>query len=206
MLVVVLSIAFAQEPASTWTLDPGASALHVRVNKDPDTVASGLAHDHVVVAAGWSGKVTWGGPNGCAGEVRVPVADLVVDPPEWRAKTGAGDPLTEKQRRQIRGSMLGKDQLHADAHPFIAFQATSCGGTSGRVPVKGKLTIRGVTREITVPMDVSVEGGRFRARGTFTARATDFGFQPYSAFMGAVRNRDEMTFTVDLVGVGTGPS
>jgi hypothetical protein len=38
------------------------------------------------------------------------------------------------------------------------------------------------------------------AAGTFSAKATDFGFEPYSALLGALKNRNEMKFTVDVKG------
>jgi hypothetical protein len=40
----------------------------------------------------------------------------------------------------------------------------------------------------------------FTAGGVFKARATDFGFKPYSNLMGALTNHDEMKFVVDVVG------
>lgn len=201
LALLLASVALAQapdfrRPATVYRLDPTESALYVRVFRERGTVGGKLAHDHVIVAAAWSGTVTWGGPNGCGGEVRVPVDALQADPPDWRARLGVGEPIAERDRRSIRKSMLGESQLDADAHPWIVFQALRCDDAG----LHGRLTIRGVGKEVTVPLDGNADANLLRAKGTFTARATDFGFQPYSAFLGAVRNRDEMTFTLDVVG------
>lgn len=182
--------------ATTYRLDPAASAIYVRVSRERGTLGSKLAHDHVIVAAAWTGTVVWGGPGGCAGEVRVPVDALQVDPPEWRTRLGVGEPIGERDRRSIRKSMLAEGQLSADAHPWIVFQVLGCEDAR----MRGRLTVRGVAKEVTVPLDAKVDGDTLTAKGTFSARATEFGFEPYAAFLGAVRNRDEMAFTLDVVG------
>jgi polyisoprenoid-binding protein YceI len=197
--LLIAMVALAATPTS-YRLDPAASALYVRVDKDPGTVASGLAHDHVVVATGWSGTASFGEGGACTVAVEVPVESLVVDDPAFRARVGLEDGPSERQRAQIRDSMLGQDQLAADANPRIAFRADRCDPSGDTVSVHGELTLRGVTRPVVVPMRVSVDGGRMHATGGFTIRATDFGFEPYSAFLGAVKNRDEMRIEADLVG------
>ena len=40
----------------------------------------------------------------------------------------------------------------------------------------------------------------FRARGGFTASHRDFGFEPFTAAMGAIRNDEGLTFQLDVVG------
>lgn len=190
--LIVSGLAVASE------VDTAASDLYVRVFKDPSTIAAGLAHDHVVLATGWSGRVALDAPGGCVIDIRVPVEGLVADPPEWRRRLGLEGELSERQRRSIRASMRGEDQLAASRFPEIAFVATGCASTGAGLEVAGDLTIRGVTRAIHVPMTVSRSADGLRAQGTFSARATEFGFEPFRAFGGAVRNLDEMTFVIDV--------
>ena len=66
----------------------------------------------------------------------------------------------------------------------------------------GNLTIRGVTKEITTPLRISIEGARFTAEGQFTVNHTDFGFKPYSAALGTIRNADPLEFHLSLVATG----
>jgi polyisoprenoid-binding protein YceI len=182
--------------AATYRLDPAEGALYVLVTREPGTLASGLAHDHVVAASGWSGRVEWG-DGACAVTVEVPVASLVVDDPAWRARAGLEKTVSERQRAQVRASMLAEGQLYAEAHPTIRFAADRCDAAR----VDGDLTLRGVTTRVSVPLTVTADAGRIHATGRFPIRATQFGFAPYSAFLGAVKNRDEMTVVVDVVGV-----
>jgi polyisoprenoid-binding protein YceI len=76
----------------------------------------------------------------------------------------------------------------------MSFTSTSC--ADGKL--SGKLTIRGVSKDITFPARYSADAAGFRVEGSVELKHTDFGFQPYSAMMGAIRNGDRLTLKVDL--------
>ena len=186
---------------TSWTLDPARSSLYVQVFKDPTTTAAGLSHDHVIAATGWSGSVTWPADlSGCAVSVSVPTSGLRADADAMRARVGYESRLSEDQRKEITGHFLAADQLDAARFPTLTFEATGCESAKDRVRVTGALTIHGVAKTIMVPLKVSVTDTTFAAAGTFTARATDFGFSPFTALLGALKNKDEMTFTLDVKG------
>lgn len=201
MMLWIIASSTALDLPAVYQLDPAASAVYVRLDKDPSTMASRLAHDHVIVATGWVGRVTWGGPGGCDVDVRVPTTGLLVDAPAWRRRVGLAKTVTEGQREDIRTHMLAEAQLSAAEHPWITFRAARCDGPPGSLVAHGTLSVRGVAHEVAVPVTVQVDGTHLSVQGQFTARATDFGFQPYSALLGAVKNRDEMTFVFDVTGV-----
>jgi polyisoprenoid-binding protein YceI len=73
------------------------------------------------------------------------------------------------------------------------------GEGDGRLRVTGRLTLRGVTQEVTFPATVTLESGALRGRASLTFLQSSFGYRPYSALLGAIRNRDEVTLHVDLV-------
>ena len=202
MALLMLLVA-AGASAATFDLDPGQGALYVLVRRERDTVASALAHDHVVAATNWTGRVALD-TGSCSAAVVVPVRSLLVDEPSWRARAGLS-PITSRQARKVRASMLDDDQLHVSAFSEITFAADGCSAAGTTLTVVGRLTIRGVTRDVAVPLRVATADGRLGATGTFTMRATDFGFEPYSAFLGSVKNKDEMAVVVDVVGVPRAP-
>lgn len=187
--------------ASTYTVNASNSKLYVQVFKDPSTVGAGMSHDHVMVARSWSGTVTWHPTDAsqCAIDISLPVSKLNVDPPSMRRAVGYEGELSDSQRESVKKNMLASSQLNGSAHPNITFKSTSCSGTSGSVQVTGDLTIRGRSKRVTTTLKVSLDGG-FSANGTFKAKHTDFGFEPYSAMMGALKNQNQMTFTVRLSG------
>jgi len=198
----------AEEPpagATTYTLDPSQGLLWVQVFKDPDTVGAGLSHDHIVAAYGWSGTVTWDADDAskCAVSIKVPVSGLDPDAPSLRRMVGYEGDLSESQRGEVKGKLQGKGQLYLSKYALISFTSTSCSGASGvgAVAVTGDLSIRGQKKSITVNMTVAADGSSFTAQGGFNAKATDFGFEPFSAMMGALKNKNKMTFGVNVVGV-----
>jgi hypothetical protein len=56
-----------------------------------------------------------------------------------------------------------------------------------------------VTREVSFPATVALEARVLRARATLRFLQSSFGYRPYSALFGAIRNKDEVSLDVDLV-------
>lgn len=187
--------------AVTYTVANSGTDVYVVVYKDPSTAFSGQAHDHVLYASKVMGTITWpqgDDPSGCSVKVDVPVADLVVDPPGFRAKAGIDpdDTISDSQKSKVKDNMWGASQLDRAKHPNVTFVADRCEKKGDRIAVTGDFTLRGVTQRITVPMQVEASPTGFRARGGFETSHTAFGFKPYSAFLGAVRNQDKLTFSL----------
>ena len=193
----------AQEASPvTYQLLVGQSQLYVQVFKDPDTMGAGLSHDHVIMATGWSGTITWdeANPAACRVDIRVPVRGLIVDEPTMRTAVGYESMLSDGQRGDVRENMLARDQIDGDSNPNITFTANRCTGGSGNYQVHGRMTIRGQSRPMVAPMQIRVSGREITARGSVSANQSDFGFEPYSAMFGQLKNRDEMRFTIVVKG------
>ena len=192
------------EPAGpvTYTLDAGRSRLVVLIDKDPDTMGAGLSHDHVVQAKGWRGTVTWDEADlaACRIQFSLPVAKLDPDSPSLRKAYGLEGELSSGQRQDVKDNMLAKDQLDAGRFPDITFQSTGCSGAADKPTVKGTLTIHGTGKAISVPMTVAVEGDTFSATGSFTAKHTDFGMEPFSAMFGQLKNKNALRFRIKVQG------
>jgi polyisoprenoid-binding protein YceI len=170
----------------------------VQVFKDPDTVASNLSHDHVIVATGWSGTVHWdpSDPAACRIDIKVPVSGLVNDEEAMRKRVGYDTVLDAGQRGEVKDNMLAAGQLDAKSFPSITFTSTRCEPAGDKVKIAGNLSIHGVAKAIAPLFSLSADGHELSASGGFSAKATDFGFQPYSALLGALKNKNEMRFTV----------
>ncbi len=164
---------------------------------------SNLAHRHVIRAAGWGGTVSYdaGVPASCSVGIEVPVERLAVDEPELRERLAYGQPVSESDRASIRRSMLGPDQLDGARFPGIRFASVGCRQLPDRrIEVSGDLEIRGRKKRIAVPLAARLVDDRLRAEGSFTVTHADFGFSPYSALLGAIRNDEALRFTLNLVG------
>ena len=188
--------------SGTFRIDPDRTRLAVRTHRDG--LGSGLAHDHVVEATEVTGRVEYDAdrPDASAVTVEARTASLRADEPAARRRLGVEGDLSESQRADVSKAMRAADQLDVARHPTIRFASTRVVSEGdGRLRITGSLTLRGVTREVTFPATVALEGGVLRGRATLTFLQSSFGYQPYSALLGAIRNKDEVSLHVDLVAI-----
>ncbi len=68
-----------------------------------------------------------------------------------------------------------------------------------RLRLVADLTLHGVTRPVTVGIDVEVGPDRLTAAGTLVIKQTDFGIQPVTAGGGTVRVKNEVGATFGFV-------
>ena len=137
-------------------------------------------HDHGILASDWSANVCFDreNPRGSSVAVSIPTASLRIDTPEARQKAGVkGDPPKAKDVEEIQNNMLGAANLDAQRYPEITFKTASVTANGAESFVlSGPLTIRGVTRTVSVP--VVHKGALFI--GEFNVKLTDFGIKPES--------------------------
>ncbi len=201
--IAALSLWSVQARAENYHLVERESFLYVEV-RPAKTLLSKAAHQHVVRATHWTGSVSYdpNTPEKCQIRIEIPVEHLVVDEPQMRKRLAYDKPIAESDRGRVRDSMLDEDQLAVSKFPKITFQSSACKKLSDtKIEVTGDLEIRGVKKQVKVPMDVQLGGGRFKAKGQFALKHEDFGFEPYSAALGAIKNDDVLTFNVRAIGV-----
>jgi polyisoprenoid-binding protein YceI len=193
-LVVLPFLAFgrdaraAQGPADSivYRLAP-SSRLVVKTGK------AGLfgfaGHTHVIRARAVSGRLVYH-PGRPASYLRlgVPTESLeVLTPPD----TAEIRRVTKAMRTEV---------LHVDKYPEMTFAAESLDAKSGKMEMKLALTMEGTTRQVPVSADVTIHPDSIRARGSFSARQTDFGIKPYTGGpAGTVKVADRVTFCFDLL-------
>jgi polyisoprenoid-binding protein YceI len=186
--------------AKAYRFNQNNSLLFVQVFKDPDAWGSSFAHDHVIRAGDWLGELSWDAadPASCSVSVTVQVAGLAVDEDDMRQKVGYGDKLSSGDRDDIRESMLSEGQLNGDSYDTIRFTGADCALAGTTLTVSGEMTLRGRAKRVELPLSVTLTDDRFSATAQLTLRTTDYGFEPYEAFGGAVRNEEAMTLSMEL--------
>jgi polyisoprenoid-binding protein YceI len=190
----------ATRGATTYRLDPGSSRIWALLRYDRTTIMKG--HDHVVQASTFTGSVVWSpaDPSVCSVDISFPVTALTIDPPGARARAGLEKETPEEDLPKIKENMLSKGQLNASSFPQISYKATSCSGTSGSVTLKGNMTLHGVTKPVSITMQVSEDGSSFTAKGSTTISHSMFGFAPFVAPLGVLKNEDNLKLTIDVRG------
>jgi polyisoprenoid-binding protein YceI len=173
------SIVYRVHPASRLVVKTGKAGLF------------GFAgHTHVIRARGVSGELVYHpGTSASYLRLKLPTDSLeVLTPPD----TAEIRKVTKAMRTEV---------LHVDRHPEMTFVADSLSARSGKIEMQLALTMEGTTRKVPVTADVTIGPDSLRARGSFTARQTDFGIKPYSGAGGTVKVADRVTFCFDLVAV-----
>lgn len=181
-------------------LDAQRSELHARLYKSG--VASGLAHNHVVEATAMAGTVTYDpeAPASFEIAVTVPVASFKADAARLRHRYQLEGTLDKDDRETIEENLRAKDQLNAKKFPTITFKSTAVTQTGpGKYTVKGDLTIRGKTRSVELPTTVTMGPDGFEGTGKLRINHKMFGFEPYSAMLGAIKNQEKIDLILKLV-------
>lgn len=181
----------APQPA-VYKLDAARSKFMIRA------FAGGLlwfkGHDHFVRARDFTGeaRLTPGSVSPASLNLTVRAASLA----ETR------EVFNEQQKKIIDGE-LRDIVLEPDKYPEITFKSTdvSVEPRAGvfHVRLSGDLTLRGITRRVVIPTEVTLEGQDIRARGEFDIKRSDFKVPATSAFHGTVRVRDRLKVTFDII-------
>lgn len=108
------------------------------------------------------------------------------------------------QQKQIINQELRDIVFHPYKYPEITFRSTAATGqnsTGGQfeLKIKGDLTLHGVTRPVTIPARVTINGDTLRAVGEFTIDRSDFNVKATSAFHGLVRVRNTVKLEFDVL-------
>ncbi|HLF56922.1 MAG TPA: hypothetical protein VI942_08760 [Thermoanaerobaculia bacterium] len=220
---LVLALVAAPAAAAGWSVDEGSSVFAVLTR--PAGAGAKLAHPHLVVARGVKTTLEFDGKSAESARftLSAPVLSLDVDPTAERkslaarletlgAHEGALPPIGDGDRKKIRKSMLEEGQLAAERFPAVRAELVALerrgGGEGARVALgwnaRVRIEVRGKTVEKTFPARWELEGGELRAEVLGEAKFTEFGIEPYSAFLGAIRNADLFHFYVRLVARRTG--
>ena len=198
-LLLLAASPAAAEPR-TYTLVPGRCSFVAQLFKDG--IGSGFAHDHVVRARTLSGTVKLDPAAPRASELRIQVdaRSLDPDPPALRKAYGYKEMLSASDRGKVAANMKGADQLNVKRFPKITFRSTRVAPMkkAGRYKVEGKLTLRGVTRKVSMIVKARLSGDTLKGTGQLRIKQSQYGYEPYSAGLGMVKVKDPVTINIYL--------
>jgi polyisoprenoid-binding protein YceI len=178
--------------AERYTIDVRASRL--TIHACATGFLSAMGHNPVIAARDVSGEIRFVPQTLDSAEVRVRIST---------ASLSVQNDVSDKDRREMERTMR-EDVLEVAIHPDIVFEASK--GTIEkvsegrlRVEMEGDLTLHGVTRRQRVPAQVLMSGDTLRAQGEVEIRQTDFGIKLVSVAGGALKTKDEVKCSFDLL-------
>jgi polyisoprenoid-binding protein YceI len=177
-----------------FRIDPKRSDLMVRAFSGGVLWFKG--HDHFVRPSDYSGEVE-------LTPTAITPASLLLT--IRAASVEETRPIFTPPQKKIINKELKEIVLEPAKYPDIVFKSTEVTGKlkeDGHYEAKigGDLTLHGVTRHITIPADVTLDGlNSLRARGEVEFNRSDFKVKATSALHGTIRVRDRLKLTFDIV-------
>jgi polyisoprenoid-binding protein YceI len=119
------------------------------------------------------------------------------------ASLGVQDDVSDKDRREIE-RLMNEQVLEVAKYPEIAYEAlvisiTKLGDSLYSATLDGNLTLHGVTCRQQVTARIPVFGTMLRASGDFTLKQTDYQIKLISVAGGAIKLKDELKFSFEMV-------
>jgi polyisoprenoid-binding protein YceI len=176
-----------------YRLDPDQSNFIVDANSSG--VLWFLGHNHHIAARQFTGEAQATPGTLAPASLRMTIKT------ESMAETG--EHFTDQQKKIITGSMQ-KEVLETAKYPEAVFKSSNVtakkmGENLYEAMIEGDLTLHGVTRRITIPAKITVEGDNLRASGKFEFDRDDFNIKTHSIKWGTIRVDDDMKLSFNIV-------
>jgi polyisoprenoid-binding protein YceI len=160
--------------ADSFKIDPANSSVTIEVGKSgPLSFVAG--HSHQVVGPIDSGTVELDREDPSRSRVRLVIAASRL---QVMAK---GEPADDVPR--IQAAMESDKVLAAAQYPQMVFQSSAVTGKEGKnagsdLTIAGQLTIRDVTRPVTIVVHMELTGETMTATGRFSIKQTEYSIKP----------------------------
>ena len=155
---------------------------------------SALGHNPTIAIRNFSGEVNFDPAAPERASIRI---EIVADSLE------VTDEIKSKDRREMESTMH-EEVLESGKYPTIVFAGTATsaeeiGEGRFRVSMQGSLSLRGVTGTLPLTAQVALNGDMLRGYGEFSILQSDYGIPLVSVAGGALKLKDELKFTFDIV-------
>jgi hypothetical protein len=165
-----------------------------------------LGHNHAISSRDVRGRA-WIHPAFARSgfEITLPVGELVVDEPEARRRAGEefAREVPEADREGTRRNMLRPEVLDAERYPEIGLRSLQLTGSLQAPELTVRITIRGVSRDMNVPVKIGISGAELTAEGEFDILQTDFGIEPFMVALGLIEVMDRLHIRFRIVALSS---
>ncbi|HET7176920.1 MAG TPA: YceI family protein [Gammaproteobacteria bacterium] len=188
-----------------YALDAARSDVRFLVYR-AGALAALIGHNHVIEAKQLSGDVYLAPDIRASGfSLTLPVAGFTVDDPAARAVEGP-DFAPQPSASAIEGTrsnMLGPEVLDVEHFPEISIRSVKLLGPDWGLDATVRITLHGVSRDVTVPIALQHDGDNLSVTGAFDIKQSDFGITPLSKGGGALQVADGVRIRFHLAATKT---
>ncbi|MGH9849855.1 MAG: YceI family protein [Blastocatellia bacterium] len=122
---------------------------------------------------------------------------------EAKSLTNVDQAMSEFERKEFH-SVLNNTVIETDKFPKIKFVSASVSdarksGETRSFTLAGDLTLHGVTKRVSFPVNVTMNDEQLRATGEAKLKHSDFGMKPYSAGLGMIKIGDEVKISFEVI-------
>lgn len=201
-VIVLASVSGAEgEPDGVYEIDPGKSEITAILNQEG--LMGRLRPTHTVAIVRYTGRVELPPGNEIKGTASIEA--------ESASLANTDRNISEIEKREFE-NILHNTVLETSKFKSIEFQSTAItgltrSGDARSFTLNGKLKLRGVTRDVSLPVKVTVSGSKLTAVGEGRFKQSDFGITPYTGGFGAIKIGDEVKVRFNVVAnakVGSG--
>lgn len=177
--------------ATRYAIDPIHSSILLKVYRDGPLARFG--HNHVLAVTQIQG-VVYREADIAQSEVELsfPVASILIDSPDDRAKAGADFPgvLSTDAIAGTRANLLGPQLLAAAQYPNITLRSVGISGQWPELQLIIEVSLRKFTSQIVLPVRMSEANDSLIAEGSTKLSQVQLGLTPYSVLGGGLRVSD----------------
>jgi polyisoprenoid-binding protein YceI len=102
--------------------------------------------------------------------------------------------MNNHMRKAIAAEKFGEISFALKSYEAVAEAGAATKGT-----LRGDLTIKGVAKEVVLPVEFVAAGDGLRVKGTYALKMTDWGVEPPKLMMGTMKVREMVTVSFDLL-------
>lgn len=182
----------ASTKVEVYSIDSGISRFTVRAFASG--MFSAFGHNPTLAIRDFDGEASFSpdAPDEARLVLKIKTASLAVT-----------DNMSDKDRRELERTM-NEEVLESARYPEIVFESTKVSASKAGdgqffVNLIGTLTLHGVSNNQAVAAQISLTGDLLRAHGDFTILQSAYGIKPVSVAGGALKVKDELKCSFDIV-------
>ncbi|MPZ20687.1 MAG: hypothetical protein GEV06_22675 [Luteitalea sp.] len=184
---VALAIPLAAQAPEPLVIDPAKTNVGIHVGRSG--IFGFAGHEHEIAVPAVQGQITLDRADVTKSTIAAEFDATALN------VTGKGEPPEDVP--EVQQVMLSERVLDVQKYPTITFHSRRIAlvqQSSDRMTLRvaGDLTLHGVTRPLSVPVQARLTADGLTASGKATVRQTDFGIRPVTAGAGTVRVKDEV--------------